>query len=61
MACMLRGEPTDGIAIDDGVAVVIDGHNSMLAFSARAGAGAYAIRRSGDTAVCTPLTQAIKP
>jgi hypothetical protein len=24
----------------DGIAVVIDGHNAMLAFSARAGAGA---------------------
>ena len=61
MACISCGDLTDGIAIDDGVAVLFDGHGSMMAFSARAGAGAYAIRRSGNTAVCTPLLPAIKP
>jgi len=35
-----------GVAIDDGVAVLIDGSGQMAAFSARAGAGAFHVTRS---------------
>ena len=34
-----------GVAIDDGVAVLIDGAGQMTAFSARSGAGAYRVTR----------------
>lgn len=60
-ACIAGGELPDGVAIDDGVAVLVDGCGVMRAFSAREGAGAYKVRRSGDAAVWAPLAQAITP
>lgn len=61
MAHIARGELPDGIAIDDGVAVMIDGTGVMRSFSTREGAGAYNVRRTGNTAVCMPMAQAITP
>ena len=60
IACISRNELADGVAIDDGVAVLFDENGSRLAYSSRSGAGAYAVRRCENTVVCTPL-QAIKP
>lgn len=50
-ACIARGELLDGIAIDDGVAVLIDASGPGVAFSARSDVGAYHVRRSGDLVV----------
>ena len=61
MACIAGGALPDGVAIDDGVAVLVDGQGVMRAFSAREGAGACKVRRSGDAAVWAPLPQAITP
>ena len=61
IACISRGELADGVAIDDGAAVLFEGKGLKTAFSARQGGGAYAVRRLGNTAVCTPLAQAIRP
>jgi len=61
IACISRNELADGVAIDDGVAVLFDENGLRLAYSSRSGAGAYAVRRSENTVVCTPLPQAIKP
>ena len=49
------------IAIDGGVAVLIDGAGVMRSFSTREGAGAYNVSRKGNTAVCMPMAQAITP
>ena len=38
-----------GVAIDDGVAVLIDGGGQMTTFTARAGAGAYHVTRSAQS------------
>lgn len=38
-----------GVAIDDGVAVLIDGGGQMTTFTARAGAGAYLVTRSAQS------------
>ena len=38
-----------GVAIDDGVAVLIDGDGQMAAFSARSGAGAYRVTRDAHS------------
>lgn len=38
-----------GVAIDDGVAVMIDGAGQMTAFSARSGAGAYRVTREAHS------------
>ena len=45
-AAIAQGELPDGVAIDDGVALLIDGYGQASTFSARAGAGAYRITRS---------------
>jgi peptidase E len=45
-AAIAQGELPDGVAIDDGVALLIDGYGQSSTFSARAGAGAYRITRS---------------
>lgn len=60
-ACIAQGELPEGIAIDDGVAVLIDGVGGRLAHSSRAGAGARLVRRVGNTVVCEPVTPAIRP
>ncbi|MEI6760085.1 MAG: peptidase E [Betaproteobacteria bacterium] len=39
----------DGVAVDDGVAVLIDGSGQMTAYSARPGAGAYRVSRVTQT------------
>lgn len=44
-AAIAAGALPDGVAIDDGVAVLIDGHGQVTAFSARPGAGAYRVTR----------------
>jgi peptidase E len=61
IACISRNELADGVAIDDGVAVLFDENGLRLAYSSRSGAGAYTVRRSENTVFCTPLPQAIKP
>ncbi|MBC7706631.1 MAG: peptidase E [Rhodoferax sp.] len=61
VACIAGGALPDGVAIDDGVAVLVDGQGVMRAFSAREGGRAYKVRRSGDAAVWAPLPQAITP
>ena len=45
-AAIAQAELPDGVAIDDGVALLIDGYGQSSTFSARAGAGAYRITRS---------------
>ena len=50
-ACIARGDLPDGVAIDDGVAVLIDGTRPMVAFAARSGVNAYRVRRTGAVAV----------
>ena len=55
MACVAQGEIAEGLAIDDGVAVLIDGANALTVFSARPGATAHQVRRQGLTAVCQRL------
>ncbi len=56
-----RGELPDGIAIDDGTAVLIDAGGAQHAFAARQGAGARVVRRVGNAVVCEPLPPAIRP
>ena len=60
-AAIAHGELPEGIAIDDGVAVLVDGLGNRLAFSARDGAGACTVRRSGTAVVCEPIASALKP
>ena len=48
-AAIASGTLTDGVAIDDGVALLIDGSGQASTFSARLGAGAYRITRSTQT------------
>lgn len=45
MAAIASAALPPGVAIDDGVAVLIDGAGQMTAFSARPGAGAYQVTR----------------
>ena len=52
MASVAQGEIADGLAIDDGVAVLIHDAKQLTTFSARAGATARRVRRIGGTAVC---------
>lgn len=61
MASIARGDLPDGIAIDDGVAVLIDGAGATCAFSSREGAGACSVRRHGNTVVCAPIAPAFRP
>ncbi len=61
MACVAQGQLADGIAIDDGAAVLIDEAGSARVFAARAGAGALRVCRLGDAAVCKPVARALKP
>ncbi|MCX7235189.1 MAG: Type 1 glutamine amidotransferase-like domain-containing protein [Burkholderiales bacterium] len=61
MACIAGAALPDDVAIDDGVAVLVDGQVMMRTFSAREGAGAYKLRRSGQAAVWAPPPQAITP
>lgn len=49
------GESPEGIAIDDGAAVLIDGDKPPRAFSARAGSSARYIRYSDDGAYLEPV------
>jgi peptidase E len=48
-AAIAKGDLPYGVAIDDGVALLIDGYGQASTFSARAGAGAYRITRSTQT------------
>lgn len=61
MACIARGDLPDGVAIDDGVAVLIDGSGARLAHSSRDGAGACIVRRVGNRAACEQVSLAVKP
>jgi peptidase E len=61
MACIARGELPDGVAIDDGVAVLVDVAGARLAHASRAGAGACFVRRVGNAVVCEPIAPAIRP
>lgn len=60
-ACIARGALADGVAIDDGVAVLFEGEGARVAFSARPRGAAYAVRRQGTSAVSTPIARAISP
>ncbi len=60
-AYIARGELPDGIAIDDGVAVLVDGAGARLAHSSREGAGAFLLRRVGGAAICEPIPLAVRP
>ncbi len=51
------GRLPDGIAIDDGVAVLIEPSQPPVAFSARTGARAYSIRRSVEGCRSTPIAE----
>ena len=59
--CVASGLLPDGVAIDDGVALMIDGAGTMTAFSARPGAGAYTVRRAGAKAICEPIAPVLTP
>jgi peptidase E len=48
-AAIAKGDLPDGVAIDDGVALLIDGYGQASTFASRAGAGAYRITRSTQT------------
>ncbi|MCF8159753.1 MAG: peptidase E [Polaromonas sp.] len=61
MACIARGELPDGVAIDDGVAVLFEGTGARVAHSSRDGAGACIVRRVGNALVCEPVAPAIRP
>lgn len=61
MACIARGDLPDGVAIDDGVAVLFDRAGARLAHSSREGAGACLVRRVGSAVVCEPVASAIRP
>ena len=61
MACIARGELPDGVAIDDGVAVLFEGTGARVAHSSREGAGACIVRRVGNALVCEPVAPAIRP
>jgi len=60
-ACIASGVLPDGVAIDDGVALLIDGSGTMTAFSARRGAGAYRVLRSGAEAICEAIAPVLTP
>jgi len=60
-ACIARGELPDGIAIDDGVAVLVEGAGATrVFFSSRSGAGACTVRRVGDATVCEPMAPVVR-
>ena len=59
-ACIARGELPDGVAIDDGVAVLIDGAGGRWAHASREGAGASFVRRVGNATVCEPIAPAVR-
>lgn len=61
MACVARGELPDGIAIDDGAAVLVDGTGAMRVYASRSGAGACTVRRVGNASVCEPVAPAVRP
>jgi hypothetical protein len=50
-----RGEMPEGLAIDDGAAVLVDASGPRLARSARPGAWAYQLCREGDRPVTERL------
>ena len=50
-----KGLISDGIAIDDGVAVLTSSNGSVTAFSARKGAGAYYVKKQNNTAITTSI------
>lgn len=52
MAAVAQGAIAGGLAIDDGVAVLIDGADGLTVFSARPGSTARRVSRIGLTAVC---------
>ena len=54
-AHIARGTLPDGIAIDDGVGVLFDQTGPLQVVSARAGAGAYLVRRARNNAISEPL------
>lgn len=58
-ARIAHGDLPDGIAIDDGVAVLVDGTGRMSAFSARPGATARRVRRIVGAAHCDPIAPSI--
>ena len=54
-AAIAQGRLPNGLAIDDGVAVLLNQHGPQQVFSARPGAGAYRLTQTGDGAVTTRL------
>jgi dipeptidase E len=58
-ASIASGQLPDGIAIDDGVAVLIDASGAMHAFAARAGVGAYHVLKRGSATHSAPVTAAL--
>ncbi len=55
-AAIAQGHLPNGIASDDGVAVLLNQHGPQQVFSARPGAGAYRLTQTGAGAVTTLLT-----
>jgi peptidase E len=53
--CIARGDLPDGVAIDDGVAVLFENSVARAAFSARPAAGAYHLRRHQQQVVQEPI------
>ena len=60
-ACIARGDLPDGIAIDDGVAVLVDGTGRMSAFSTRPRATARRVWRIDGVTHCAPIAPSIQP
>ncbi len=60
-ARITHGDLPDGIAIDDGVAVLVDGTGRMSAFSARPGATARRVRRIDGVTHCAPIAPSLRP
>lgn len=54
-AAIASGKLKEGLAIDDGAAVLIEGNRVLSTFSGRPGAKAYRLRRQGDQAVTETL------
>lgn len=54
-ACVALGELPDGVAIDDGVAVLFEDGEARTAFAARASAGAWHVRRERQEAIRQPI------
>lgn len=60
-ASIAMGTLPDGIAIDDGAAVLMEAGEVASVYAARPGAGAYRVRRRDGAVTSQPLRQTIRP